>query len=103
MAGAKQVVPRSWVDEATTPQGAAVRWGRLLPGYPGGYGYQWWLIQPGPGYPYSAVGVFFQFIYVMPKYKTVIVKTSAFDDFWSDWLMIEQIAAFDAIGSALSN
>ena len=48
------------------------------------------------------MGIFFQFIYVMPKYKMVIVKASAYDDFWSDWLMIEQITAFDAIGRALS-
>src|SRR5262249_46290783 len=39
MIGTKQVVPKSWVEEATTPQGAAVRWGRLFPGDPGGYGY----------------------------------------------------------------
>lgn len=101
-AGAKQVVPPSWVEQATTPQSPAVQWGRLFPGSPAGYGYQWWLIQPGPGYPYSAMGLFFQFIYVMPRYKMVIVKASAFDDFWSDWLMIEQITAFDAIGRALS-
>jgi CubicO group peptidase (beta-lactamase class C family) len=60
-AGAEQVVPASWVEQATTPQGPAVQWGRLFPGVPSRYGYQWWLIQPGPGYPYSAMGVFFQF------------------------------------------
>jgi CubicO group peptidase (beta-lactamase class C family) len=100
--GERQVVPASWVEQATTPQSSAVQYGRLFPGTPSGYGYQWWLIQPGLGQPYSAMGVFFQFIYVMPKYKMVIVKASAYDDFWSDWLMIEQITAFDAIGRALS-
>jgi hypothetical protein len=37
----------------------------------------------------------------MPKYDTVIVKASAYDDFWSVPLMIEQFIAFDAIGWAL--
>jgi CubicO group peptidase (beta-lactamase class C family) len=100
-AGGRQVVPAAWVDQATTPQSPAVQWGRLVSSVPFGYGYQWWLIQPGPRHPYSAIGVFFQFIYVMPKYKMVIVKASAYDDFWSDWLMIEQITAFDAIGKTL--
>lgn len=36
-----------------------------------------------------------------PKYNLVIVKTSAYDDFWSVPLEIEQFLAFDAIGRAL--
>src|SRR3984893_10513310 len=102
-AGAKQIVPASWVEQATTPQSLPVQWGHLFPDYPGGYGYQWWLIEPGPRHPYSAEGVFFQFIYVMPKYNTVIAKASAYDDFWSVPLQLEQFAAFDAIGRALKN
>ena len=101
--GRKQVVPASWVLQATIPQSPPVQWGHLFPGDPGGYGYQWWLIEPGPQHPYSAEGVFFQFIYVMPKYNTVIVKASAYDDFWSVPLEIEQFTAFDAIGRALEN
>jgi len=38
---------------------------------------------------------------VIPKYTTVIVKASAYDDFWSVPLMIEQYIAFDAVGRAL--
>lgn len=100
-AGDKQVVPSWWVSQATTPQSPPVQWGRLFPNDPGGYGYQWWLIEPGPRHSYSAEGVFFQFVYVMPKYNTVIVKASAYDDFWSVPLTIEQFTAFDAIGRAL--
>jgi hypothetical protein len=37
----------------------------------------------------------------MPKYNTVIAKASAYDDFWSVPLQLEQFAAFDAIGRAL--
>jgi CubicO group peptidase (beta-lactamase class C family) len=102
-AGERQVVPSWWVVQATTPQSPPVQWGRLFPDDPGGYGYQWWLIKPGPQHPYSAEGVFFQFVYVMPKYNAVIVKASAYDDYWSVPLEIEQFTAFDAIGRALEN
>jgi CubicO group peptidase (beta-lactamase class C family) len=100
-AGGMQVVPASWVAQATTPQSPAVQWGHLFPDDPGGYGYQWWLIEPGPQHPYSAEGVFFQFVYVMPKNNVVIAKASAYDDYWSVPLEIEQFIAFDAIGRAL--
>lgn len=100
-AGGMQVVPASWVAQATTPHSPAVQWGHLFPDDPGAYGYQWWLIEPGAQHPYSAEGVFFQFIYVMPKYNVVIAKASAYDDFWSVPLEIEQFIAFDAIGRAL--
>jgi CubicO group peptidase (beta-lactamase class C family) len=86
---------------ATNPQSPQVQYGRLMPGDPGGYGYQWWLMEPGTPHPYSAEGVFFQFVYVSPKYDMVIVKTSAYNDFWSDPLQVEQFAAFDAIGAGL--
>jgi hypothetical protein len=58
-------------------------------------------MEPGARHSYSAEGVFFQFIYVMPKYNTVIAKASAYDDFWSVPLQLEQFSAFDAIGRAL--
>lgn len=100
--GDKQIVPASWIKAATNPQSPQVGWGKLFPGDPGAYGYQWWLIYPGAGHAYSAEGVFFQFIYVSPKYNMVIVKTSAYDDFWDDQLGIEQLVAFDAIGQVLN-
>jgi CubicO group peptidase (beta-lactamase class C family) len=100
--GDKQIVPASWINLATNPQGSQVGWGHLSPGDPGAYGYQWWLIYPGEGHAYSAEGVFFQFIYVSPKYNMVIVKTSAYDDFWDDQLGIEQLVAFDALGQVLN-
>lgn len=99
--GDKQIVPSSWVNEATNPQSPQVGWGKLFPNAPEAYGYQWWLTEPGPEHPFAAEGVFFQFIYVAPKYNMVIVKTSAFDDFWSVPMEIEQLVAFDAIGEAL--
>lgn len=50
---------------------------------------------------FSAEGVFFQFIYVDPRENPVIVKTSAFDDFWDDKLGAETWAAYRAVGNAL--
>ncbi len=100
-AAGKQILPASWIEDATNPQSGQVGWGHLFPGDPGAYGFQWWLIYPGASHAYSAEGVFFQFIYVCPKYNMVIVKTSAFDDFWNDQLGIEQLTDFDAIGRAL--
>ncbi|MFZ0658928.1 MAG: serine hydrolase [Candidatus Binataceae bacterium] len=100
--GDRQIVPASWIEAVTNPQGPQVGWGSLFPGDPGAYGYQWWLMYPGEGHAYSAEGVFFQFIYVSPKYNMVIVKTSAYDDFWDVQLGIEQLVAFDAIGQSLN-
>jgi CubicO group peptidase (beta-lactamase class C family) len=56
---------------------------------------------PGDDHAFSAEGVFFQFIYVEPRENLVIVKTSAFDDFWDDKLEAEQWAAYRAVGNAL--
>ncbi|MGH7780965.1 MAG: serine hydrolase domain-containing protein [Candidatus Binataceae bacterium] len=100
--GDKQLVPAGWIKDATNPQSPQVGWDHLSPGDPGAYGYQWWLIYPGAEHAYSAEGVFFQFIYVAPKYNMVIVKTSAYNDFWDDPLGIEQLTAFDAIGQFLT-
>jgi CubicO group peptidase (beta-lactamase class C family) len=97
----KQIVPTSWVDQATNPQSRQVQYGHLTPGYPIGYGYQWWLMPGGGNHPYSAEGVFFQFIYVDPAHKVVIVKTSAYSDFWNDELEGETLAAYRAIADAL--
>ena len=99
--GDRQLVPEKWIDEATNPQSPQVRYGPLFRGAPIGYGYQWWLPAAGDDHPYTAEGVFFQFVYVNPKYNLVIVKTSAYDDFWNVPLEIEQFLAFDAIGRTL--
>src|SRR5712672_1140534 len=96
----KQIVPESWVAQATSVQSPQVRFGKIIPGTQIGYGYQWWLL-PGDDHAFSAEGVFFQFIYVEPRENLVIVKTSAFDDFWDDKLEAEQWAAYRAVGNAL--
>ena len=94
----KQIVPEEWVEQATVPHGSEVQAGHLYPGYPMGYGYQWWTF---PNHAYSAEGVNFQFIYVNPADNMVIVKTSAFPTVWNNNLELEIYAAFDAIREAL--
>ncbi|MEM7361066.1 MAG: serine hydrolase [Pseudomonadota bacterium] len=76
-----QIVPQSWVRDATTPDAP-----HLYPGdnensdNPFGYGYQWWVLEGNQG-EYSAIGVYNQFIYVNPSAGTVIVKLSANSDY----------------------
>jgi CubicO group peptidase (beta-lactamase class C family) len=97
----EQIVPASWVEQATNPQSRQVQYGHLTPDYPIGYGYQWWLMPGGADHPYSAEGVFFQFIYVDPAHEMVIVKTSAYSDFWNDELEAETLAAYRAIADQM--
>jgi CubicO group peptidase (beta-lactamase class C family) len=94
----KQLVPASWVKEATTPQSPQVQAGKLFPHDPGGYGYQWWTYPNGV---FSAEGVNFQFIYVNPKENLVIAKNSALPEPWDVPLQIETFVGFDAITRAL--
>jgi CubicO group peptidase (beta-lactamase class C family) len=96
----KQIVPSRWIDEATTPQDSQVQFGKLIPGYRFGYGYQWWLPQDPPR-TFVGEGVYFQFLYVNPSENLVIVKTSALDNYWDASLEYETWAAYAAIAQAL--
>ena len=80
----------------------------LLPGNPNsswvlGYGYQWWIPQQPDG-DYLAIGVYGQFVYVDPKRKIVIAKTSAYPDYNIDGAdkELETIALFRAIARHLA-
>jgi len=70
----RRIVPADYVRQATTvlaPHLAKARLGPMTLGY----GYYWWL--PEPGASFSAIGHFDQFIYVHPARRTTIVKLSA--------------------------
>ncbi len=90
-----QIVPREWVIESVTPQGA-----HLEPGdnpdsfWTFGYGYQWWIPEEPDG-DFLAIGVWGQYIYVYPRYNMVIVKSSA--DYWFDENDHETLAMLRAI------
>ncbi|MGH6909087.1 MAG: serine hydrolase domain-containing protein [Phenylobacterium sp.] len=79
----RRVLPPGWRDLAGQPDSAATAFGRLMPGSPAGYGYQWWAL---PGSPYAdglhagafvALGAFGQRIYVNPAERVVAVVQSA--------------------------
>ena len=95
----KQIVSSEWAERATAPDGPQVQPGKLITGFPLGYGYQWWRF-PDDG-AYSAEGIYFQFIFVNPADNLVIVKTSAFDRPWDPDFEAQTYAAFWAIAAAL--
>jgi len=77
----RRVLPPGWRDLAGTPDSAPTAFGRLMPGSPAGYGYQWWAVPPLPGGvnngAFSARGAFGQFIFVNPTEQVVIAIQSA--------------------------
>ncbi|QEX15671.1 hypothetical protein FRZ44_09580 [Hypericibacter terrae] len=95
----KQLLPASWVAEATQPDRSQVAFGQLYPGSSLGYQYQWWVLE-GPDRAFAAEGVNGQFIYVNPARQLVIVMTNVWPRFWDNRLAKESFALFDAIGAA---
>jgi CubicO group peptidase (beta-lactamase class C family) len=89
------VVPAAWVE-------ASVRSGRVPgPARRGfgagfGYGYQWWV--PDDEGDFMAMGIWGQFVYVHPRHRIVIVKTSTDPDYAGR--EAETLAAFRAIARA---
>lgn len=73
----KQIVPESWVKESIVPDSPHLQVGATSEEYgKWGYQYQWWIPTKSNG-DYCAVGVWGQYIYIAPKEKVVIVKTSS--------------------------
>lgn len=65
-AGGRAVVPAGWVADATASHADI--------GGGAGYGYQWWIKQPGT---FAAQGIFGQGIFVDPKRQLVIASLSS--------------------------
>jgi CubicO group peptidase (beta-lactamase class C family) len=64
----RQIVPKAWIDEMTSPKVADVSPGD--PNWNDGYGYQWWLLgNQGQGEPqvYGAMGYGGQFLFIVPE------------------------------------
>lgn len=95
----QQLLSADWVDAATVADGAQVAPGKLYPGYPLGYGFQWWVL-PGDDGAYIAEGVNGQFIYVNPAHDLVVVATHVWKEFWDPTLEKEFHAAVDAFIAA---
>lgn len=97
-AGARQVISENWIEEATTPDSAAIDYGALYDGYPLGYGYQWWLFPDGR---FEAQGLFGQLIYIAPDENVVIVKLSAWPEGVVEEMEFESYVFFEAVINAL--
>lgn len=84
----RQIVPASWIDATTSPDGARTDaqwfsyyrdkpWGRFLAGGNVYYGRMWWGVKiDDHRHDYFAMGVLGQHVYVSPDTQTVIVRLS---------------------------
>jgi CubicO group peptidase (beta-lactamase class C family) len=90
----KQVLPKGWMQQATT----MIPFDTPTPFGGRGYGFQFWQLDGEPG-AYSALGLAGQFIYVHPATRTVIVKLSHFPQPEPANVMPETLAYFKAITS----
>jgi CubicO group peptidase (beta-lactamase class C family) len=95
-----QLLPAGWAETATRPADPYVDFGKLVPGYPLGYGYQWWCL-PGGNHRFAAEGIHGQFILVDPIEKLVVVKLSGWRHAWDDKMEAETYAFFAAVADAL--
>ena len=74
----RRVLPPGWRDLAGQPDSAPTAFGRLMPGSPAGYGYQWWALPTGIHRgAFFALGAFGQYIYVNPTEQVVAAIQSA--------------------------
>ncbi len=100
-------LPPGWLRQASQPEGAPTACGSLYPGYPLGYGYQWWSFPGGaaalPGHDgaFAAMGIFGQFIYLNPRENLVAVLCSAWPLPWVDAAELETYALLGAAVAAL--
>ena len=99
----RQVVSDAWVQQSVTPDKPSLRLtGADTPWWAPrdwdiGYQYQWW-VPAGADGEFTAIGVWGQYLYVNPRERVVIVKTSVDPDFDRD---LETIAAFRGVSTAL--
>ncbi len=105
MAGGQRVLPNGWVAQATQPRADSpqVAFGKLEPGDPLGYGYQWWALPPVSPHAgaFEAEGIFGQFIYINPARKLVVVVWSAWPEAWVDKNSIETHVFLSAVVNTL--
>jgi CubicO group peptidase (beta-lactamase class C family) len=84
--GSSSILPAGWRDLAGRPDNPVTACGKVEPGSPLGYGYNWWTFPTGtapfPGGVFSAQGIFGQFIYVNPPEKVVAAIWSAWPEAW---------------------
>ena len=103
----RRVLPVGWRDLAGQPDSATTAFGRLSPGSPAGYGYQWWAL---PGAPYAdglhagaflALGAYGQRIYINPAEQLVAVIQSAWRQPQDSEAELETVMLLRAVVRAL--
>jgi CubicO group peptidase (beta-lactamase class C family) len=106
----KQILTEDWVRESTAEHvkaGYGTRkdvevpeswiWAYLQPGHFTGYGYLWWRRDSAGYETYVALGYGGQFIFVIPKLKTVLAATSAWDRETNPNRMAHYLSFFEVI------
>ena len=101
LADGTRVLPKGWRDLAGHPDAAPTAYGALEPGYPLGYGYQWWAFPEASPTPehnraFTAQGIFGQFVYVNPRERVVAVIWSAWRNAWETPAELETYALLAA-------
>ena len=105
ISGVSSSCPARWIRDSVTASSP-----HLIPGADNpasssslGFGYQWWLPERPDG-DYCAIGTCGQFIYVHPRYRVVIAKTSADadDNPSGDEKDVESLAVFRSIAADMA-
>ncbi len=95
--GDRQILPASWVDEATASTAIGADRQPIKTSFELGYGYQWWTLH-GTG-SYTGIGLQGQFIYVDPATETVVAKLSHYPPGANDALEDEAFTFFRAVSA----
>jgi CubicO group peptidase (beta-lactamase class C family) len=101
----RRVLPTGWRELAGQPDIEATDFGRLMPGSPAGYGYQWWVVPRSPanvnGGAFSAIGAYGQRIHVNPADRVVVAIQSAWRQSHDIDAELETVALVRALVVAL--
>jgi len=98
----QRIVAEDWIDRSVQP-GKPYLQPKSLPTLASwGYGYHWWIPYGHEG-DYCAIGIYHQYIYVNPRHRIVIVKTSADPHYNQNGGLkeLETMAVFRAIARGL--
>jgi CubicO group peptidase (beta-lactamase class C family) len=80
--GDRQIVPETWIDQATRPHSTGPS--LFFAGYGSGYGYYWWLFPSRPGHSDHAViagsGAGGQWLFVVPELDLVVAIAASQGD-----------------------
>ena len=98
------IVSSDWVSSSVTPDAPHLQPGENpLSNWILGYGYQWWIPLKPEG-DFLAIGIAGQYIYIHPKHRIVIAKSSAYADYKKDGRekILQSIEMFRAIVKSLN-